>query len=286
MTSRDPFQGETREAMHSTGLARLKEIVEVLRGPDGCPWDRKQTAATFAPYLLEESFEAVQAITDRDSSALREELGDVLLNVFMQIQIAEEAGEFTLEEVAGDICEKMIRRHPHVFGREAATSPEDVKDIWAAVKRAETLESTAASGPDPRPSHFDRSSALKKLPPGFPALLRSQRLGQDAARVGFDWPDVTGPLEKIREETAEVEEALLGESPSRVAEELGDLLFAVVNLARKTEVDAEMSLRAACDRFSERFRDMEAELGDLNRYSLEELEAAWVRAKQRKMRPE
>ncbi|MBI5851342.1 MAG: nucleoside triphosphate pyrophosphohydrolase [Planctomycetes bacterium] len=247
-------------------IAELLAVLARLRAPGGCPWDREQTPATMAPHLLEESFEAADAIRRGDDKEMREELGDVLMNVLMIAQMSAEAGRFDAGAVARGIAGKLVRRHPHVFGDGQASDPKQVLRRWEELKRAE------------RPA--GARSALEGVPNALPALLRAFRVGEKAARVGFDWPDRTGPRAKIDEELAELDEAARGGDPGEVASELGDLLFAVCNLARHLGVEPETALRGTIDRFSARFRRVEAEFGEkLAGASLEELDAAWERAK-------
>lgn len=253
-------------------LARLRAIMHRLRAPGGCPWDAQQTHASLVPHLLEECYEAVDAIRREDWEHLGEELGDVLLQVVFHAELAAEAGRFDLDEVARRICDKLVRRHPHVFGGGAVADAEGVLRQWDEIKRGERGEAA-------RPH-------LHGVGKGLPAMLRAAKLQQKAAKVGFDWPDAAGVLEKIAEETAEVEEALgaSGGAPdTAVREELGDLLFAVVNLARKLDVNPEEALEAANRKFSARFADMEASLAAagevLGTAPLDTLEAHWQIAK-------
>ncbi|GAA4718841.1 nucleoside triphosphate pyrophosphohydrolase [Sphingomonas lutea] len=238
-------------------LERLVAIMRRLRDPErGCEWDRAQNFATIAPYTIEEAYEVADAIARDDMDALADELGDLQLQVVFHAQMAEEAGHFRLDDVLDGICDKLERRHPHIFG-DAEHSPG-----WEELKAAERKKS-----PD--------SSALAGVALALPALERAAKLQRRAARVGFDWPDVAGPRAKVDEELAELD----GETDhQRKLEELGDLLFAVVNLARHLNIDAEAALREANAKFERRFRAIEGEPGFAN-LSLEEKEALWVRAK-------
>ncbi len=258
-----------------------------LRAPGGCPWDREQSLATLRTYLIEESHELLDAIDDlgvaglRDANAieageiaadpvdlanLREELGDVLLQVAFQSQIASESGWFTLDDVAHGIAAKMIRRHPHVFGDPQAKDAGQVRDRWEQQKRQEG------------------KGALDGVPKNLPGLLRAQRIGDKAARIGFDWPDLQGVWAKIHEEIAELQEAEAQGDKAAMQDELGDLLFALTNLARHLGVDAELGLRQTLDRFTNRFghveRQAEVRWGRQHKASLDELEALWQEAKQ------
>jgi nucleoside triphosphate diphosphatase len=237
-------------------LDRLRAIMAQLRHPaTGCEWDRAQNFATIAPYTIEEAYEVADAITRDDMAALKDELGDLQLQVVFHARMAEEAGHFDLDDVLTAISDKMERRHPHIFG-DAARSPG-----WENIK---ANERAAASAP----------SALSGVALALPALLRAEKLQKRAARVGFDWPDAEGPRGKVIEEIAEIDAA-----PS--VEEAGDLLFAVVNWARHLGIDPEAALRAANGKFERRFRSMEAMSGTgFHALSLDEKEALWQRAKQ------
>ena len=237
-------------------IDRLVAIMARLRGPDGCDWDRAQSWATIAPYTIEEAYEVADAIARGDVADLKDELGDLLLQVVFHSRIAEEAGAFHLGDVAAAIADKMERRHPHIFGEAQALD-------WEASKAAERSAKGAGG-------------ALAGVALGLPALLRAEKLQKRAGRVGFDWPDAAGPRAKIDEELAEIEAA----SPAEREEEVGDLLFAVVNWARHLGVDAELALRAANAKFERRFAGMEA-LGS-ERFAaldLEEKEVLWQEVK-------
>ncbi len=240
-------------------LADLTRIMARLRDPEtGCEWDREQTFETIAPYTVEEAYEVDDAIRRGDMAALKDELGDLQLQVVYHARIAEERGAFDLADVIAGIAAKMVRRHPHIFG-DAAQSPG-----WEALKAAE------------RESHDD-ASALAGVALALPALKRAEKIQRRAARVGFDWPDAEGPRLKIDEELGEIERA---ESDAERAAEIGDLLFAVVNYARHLEVNPETALREAVARFEGRFRKVEA-LADkpLKEMNIDELEALWQQAK-------
>jgi MazG family protein len=228
--------------MSSDPVLRLREIVARLRAPDGCPWDREQTHASLRAALLEETYELIDAIDHADDSNLREELGDLLLHVVMHAQMASERGAFEFDAVATEICEKLIRRHPHVFGDQSASDSTEVLRQWEQIKRAEKTE---------------RNSLLDGLPRALPALMRAQMAQKKAARVGFDWNDAEGVIEKVEEELAELKSALADGNEAAVAEEAGDLLFSLVNLARKLGLDSEMTLNSATDKFIARFQAIE-----------------------------
>lgn len=249
-------------------IDRLREIVARLRAPDGCPWDREQTHASLRGALVEECYEVIDAIERADDANLQEELGDLLLHVVMHAQMAGERGAFALEEVAAGVCDKMIRRHPHVFGDRLAENSAEVLRQWEQIKREEKGGATGL---------------LDHLPSSLPALLRAQNAQKKAARVGFDWPTLDPVFEKIREETGEVRDALAAGDPAAVEAEIGDLLFSAVNLARKSGVDAETALAAATNRFIERFRFIERRAAEAGRnvedMSLEEMDRHWEDAK-------
>lgn len=245
-------------------FADLAHIMRDLRDHEhGCEWDREQDFASIAPYTIEEAYEVADAIARNDMAALRDELGDLLLQTVYHAQMATEAGSFTLDEVVTSICEKMIRRHPHVYGDAGPRDGVEQVRAWEAQKAAER----AASG---------QAGALAGVAIGLPALLRAEKLQKRAARVGFDWPDASGPRAKIDEELAEVAAA----DDACKADEIGDLLFSVVNWARHLGIDAEAALRGANDRFVARFDHMEnSAAGALSAYPSDELEALWVAAK-------
>jgi ATP diphosphatase len=248
----------------SADITPLTNIMARLRDRDtGCPWDIAQNFATIAPYTIEEAYEVADAIERNDLDALKDELGDLLLQVVFHSQMASEQSAFTLQDVVNAICDKMVRRHPHVFGDISAASHE-VPDNWETIKAAERSDN-------------DDNSALAGVALALPALLRAQKIQKRAARTGFDWPDQSGVRDKIIEELDEVSEATTAE---HVAEEIGDLLFAVVNLARFHQVDAEHALKQANTKFERRFRDMELSAGDVFvDLSLEQKEELWQQAK-------
>lgn len=251
-------------------LSRLLDVVARLRAPDGCPWDRKQTPVSMAPHLLEEAFEAVDALRRGDAVAAGEELGDVLVNVAMISQITREAGGAGIAAVAAAAADKLVRRHPHVFGEQRADSAEAAYGNWERQKQQEK-----AQQPGPR-------GVLAGVPRALPALLRAFRSGEKAARVGFDWPDRQGPRAKIDEELAELDAAIACGDAAAMADELGDVLFSLCNLARHLGVNPEMALAGTTDKFQRRFEAVEAEFDhQLAGRTLAELDAAWVRAKHR-----
>ncbi len=265
-----------------------------LRAPDGCPWDKEQTHRSIAPNMIEEAYEAVDAIESDDVAHLREELGDVLLQVVLQSQIAVDAGEFTIDDVCADVNAKMIRRHPHVFGDAAAGSANEVITLWDKIKLAEkegVSDQGEAEGAGPE-------RVLESVPSGLPALTQAQKISRKAAAAGFDWESVDDVWGKVEEETAELKEAyaaaekddagkVLHAAPGAdaVEEELGDVLFSLVNVARKMGINAENALRSTCRKFRERWESMEdaafAEGAALADLTLDEQEALWQEAKVR-----
>lgn len=248
----------------------LREIMELLRSEEGCPWDRVQTHATIRNNLLEEAYEAADAIDQADDKALCEELGDVLLQVVFHSRMAEEAGRFDLDQVADGICKKLILRHPHVFGEVKADTPEQVLTNWDKIKQVEKHQETAAA-------------TLESVPHAFPALMRAQKVQKRAGKAGFDWTDISGALEKLPEETAELREALNTKNPDAIAEEMGDLLFACVNVARFAGLEAEETLQRSTDKFIRRFAAVERladERGmDMKAATVEELDQLWKEVK-------
>lgn len=267
--------------MNTTGstesaFQRLSQIVAQLRAPGGCPWDREQTHESLVPGLLEEAYEVAAAIRTKDEANLREELGDLLLQVVMHAQIAEEAGRFTIDEVSREIADKLVRRHPHVFPVAGVADPglpdsSAVLKQWDAIKRAEKGSTDT--------SYFNR------LTRALPALMLAQKVQTKAARVGFDWSQLDEVVAKVDEELAETKEAMQGSEPAALAEELGDLLFAVVNLIRKSKLDAEVVLAASTEKFIARFHAMEREFAtagqELGSLSLAEMDDVWNRVKAR-----
>lgn len=247
-----------------TEFDKLCGIVGRLRQTDGCPWDREQTNASLVPPLLEETYEVAGAVRAQDDANLREELGDLLLLIVMHAQIATEENRFTIEDVAREISEKLIRRHPHVFGESKVRGSDAVVKQWEAIKREEK------SGD----SHY-----LASLPAALPALMRAQKAQKKVARVNFDWRELGDVLAKVEEELNETKAAMESGSEQSVADEIGDLLFAVVNLGRKRGLEAESLLRAATDKFVARFNEVEDRLrqrgGKLGDASLQELDAIW-----------
>jgi len=256
-----------------TPIEKLRDLIARLRNPkNGCPWDRQQTFATIAPYTIEEAYEVADAIEREDLPALRDELGDLLFQVVFHARMAEEAGHFDFDDVATTISDKMLRRHPHVFGDDQQRASGQIAGSWDRIKADER------AGTDDR-------SALAGVAKALPALKRAQKLGKRASVVGFDWPDRKGVREKIREELDELEEAVGTRSRDNIEEEFGDFLFAVVNLARHLEIDPEKALTAGNYKFERRFRDMELAITrsgkKLSDHSVESLDKEWRAAKRR-----
>ncbi|MDD5558447.1 nucleoside triphosphate pyrophosphohydrolase [Candidatus Methylomirabilis sp.] len=255
-------------------LEALVQIMERLRADNGCPWDREQTRETLKPFLIEEAYEVVEAIDEGDPKQIMEELGDLLLQVVFHAQLAAERREFTIGQVLAATADKMVRRHPHVFGDATASTAREVLEQWEELKRKE--RNTAAAIP---------VSALDGVPRELPGLLRAQRLQDKAARVGFDWPEISGVMAKVEEELGELKEAIGSAAPEEVEAELGDVLFSLVNLARFLNLSAEEALRKSTTRFTTRFRYIEEALRQdgrcLSEVGLEEMERLWQQAKSR-----
>jgi MazG family protein len=249
-------------------FARLCEIVAKLRAPDGCPWDREQTHESLLPATIEEAYEVAEAARAGNDAHFREELGDLLLLVVMHAEIARESGRFNIDNVIAEIVEKLIRRHPHVFGQSNARDASAVLKQWETIKRDEKKTDT----------HY-----LASLPRALPALMRAQKAQSKVARVNFDWADVREVIEKIEEELAELKRAIESEDRHSIEDEIGDLVFAVVNLARRKKLDAESALQAATDKFVLRFNRLEDELRSrgkkLGEADLAELDAIWNQVK-------
>ncbi len=256
-----------------------------LRTPGtGCPWDLDQDFASIAPYTVEEAYEVADAIARGDKADLRDELGDLLLQVVFHARMAEEEGSFAFPDVVEAITTKLIRRHPHVFGDARDLSPAEVKALWQRIKAEEKADRATARAAAGLPPREEEEGVLAGVPHGMPALTRAWKLQARASTVGFDWNDARLVLDKIHEEIGEVEEALDGGDKAQIHEEIGDLLFAVANLARHADADPEGCLAAANAKFERRFRGIEAALEAEGRTaqeaSLDEMEALWQAAKQ------
>jgi MazG family protein len=250
-------------------FAKLLEIMARLRAPDGCPWDREQTFDSIKPYLLEETYEVMEAIDQRDWQGLADELGDLLLQVVFFSQMASEAGHFTIADAVEAINSKMIRRHPHVFGDGEAKTSADVLKRWDEIKAGERKAAAKPTG------------VLANVPRSLPALVEAQHISRKAANVGFDWPNIDQVFDKLREELTELDQARTKNDADEVEGEIGDLLFVVVNLARFLKVDPEQALRRTNSKFRRRFGHVEVNLNKpFAEATLEEMEALWQAAKQ------
>lgn len=268
----------------SSDISRLIEIMAALRTPEtGCPWDLEQDFASIAPYTLEEAYEVVDAIERGDLADLRDELGDLLLQVVFHARMAEEQGAFAFPDVVEAITKKLIRRHPHVFGNAKELSPDQVKALWDTIKSEEKAERRAQREKLGLPAESHEAGFLGGIPTALSALTRAQKLTTKAAKVGFDWPEADQVIDKIHEELEEVKEASSTGNRDRIEDEIGDLLFSVTNLARHYGIDPESALRRTNAKFERRFGAVEHALKrqgrDLNEASLEEMEELWVQAK-------
>jgi MazG family protein len=252
---------------------RLLEIMARLRGPGGCPWDREQTRTSLKPYLLEEAYEVLEAIESSDPRPIEEELGDLLFQVVFHAQVAREMGEFTMADLLVRLCDKMVTRHPHVFGDASVGTAGEALTQWEAIKQRQAEESGR------------RRSVIDGVPRALPSLLRAQRMQSTASRVHFDWPDAAAAWAKVNEEVAEASRALVDGDPRRIQDELGDVLFSVVNVARLSGIDAEEALQGAIEKFRRRFIDMEADLiaqgKSVGTVAQHEMERSWEAAKAR-----
>lgn len=256
---------------------RLVDVIARLRSPGGCPWDLEQTPRTLVPYVIEEAHEAAEAIEAEDWDALREELGDVLLQVVLHARIQEEAGRFDAAAVCEELTAKLVRRHPHVFGDAEARTASEVANRWEQIKAAEKKQ------------QGDEKGVLDGVPRALPALLKAQRLTEKAGRVGFDWPDAASVMDKLREELGELEADVRAGRREEAAREFGDLLFVMANCARHLGIDAEVELQAANLKFARRFAHVERRLREKgsrpSESSLAEMDALWDEAKRREREP-
>jgi ATP diphosphatase len=272
------------DAPAATQLGRLLDIMAALRTPDtGCPWDLAQTFATIAPYTIEEAYEVADAIDRGHMSDLKEELGDLLLQVVYHARMAEEQNAFAFADVAAAVADKMIRRHPHVFGTPEERAAGAPKGFWEKAKAAEQRARTEQQDPDPGAA--ERERLLDSVPVGLPALTRAVKLQGKAAKVGFDWPSLTPVFAKMKEELAELEDVVAKGDRAAVEEEYGDLLFVLANVARHLDINPEASLRAANQKFVRRFRYIEDQLAQRGssaaQSNLDEMDALWNEAKDR-----
>ena len=266
----DRKQQRKAEAIEAFG--KLVDVIDTLRAPGGCPWDRKQTPVTLKPYIIEEAYEVLDAIDSGKPEALREELGDLLLQVMLQSQISYEDGSFHVGDVATGLTAKMIHRHPHVFGDTRVDGADEVASNWEKIKSVEK----------------QRKGLFDGLPASLPGVLMAFRMGQKAARVGFDWPDAVAVREKVIEELGELDEAVAAGDAAAMAHEVGDLLFAVTQWARHLGCDPEEALRSSCSRFRTRFTRVEGAVERSGRpmedHTIDELEALWQEAKTHEQR--
>ena len=248
----------------------LVEIMKFLRAPDGCPWDRVQTHTSIRSNLIEETYEVIEAIDNNDSDLMREELGDVMLQVVMHAEMADEDGLFDINDVINELCQKLVIRHPHVFGEVKAENSDEALKSWDDVKMATK-------------SQKSQSQAMDSVSKALPSLMRATKIQQKAAKIGFDWDSVDGAFDKVCEETKELKNAIDNNDSENQVEELGDLLFSVVNVARFLKIDSEKALYDACDKFTERFRKVEqlaqSRNIDMKTAQLSELDSLWDEVK-------
>jgi len=248
---------------------KLIQIMARLRDPDiGCPWDKTQTIHSLKEYILEETYELMESIDNKDTSSIKEELGDLLLQIVFISQIMEESGKFSIKDVIKTLNEKLIRRHPHIFGNKSVKNSSEVKNNWERIKKEEKK----------------RDSVLSDYPESMPSLSAAKRYGEQASSVGFDWGDPFLALEKVEEEIIELRQELINEDQQSISSELGDLLFAVANVSRITDVNPEMALRDANKKFKKRFRSVEKEINksgkQMSSLSLEQMNAVWDKVKE------
>jgi len=253
---------------------KLVKIMEKLRAQGGCPWDRKQTHESIKPYLIEETYEVISAIDSGSDEELKEELGDLLLQIVFHAQMAGEENRFDIDDVAETIVEKLIRRHPHVFGNVKVSGSDEVLRNWEKIKKSE-----------------GKKSIFDGVPEGLPSLLKARRVQEKAKRVGFDWDNIDGTLEKVEEEFKELKEAIQTDKKEKISEEFGDLLFSLVNVSRFLSIDAEDSLRQTVEKFMKRFKNVEKMITDkgeknLESYSIDEFDEFWEEAKKEEIKDE
>ena len=266
----------------STGdkFERLVEIMATLRGPNGCPWDKQQDFSSLKPMLVEEVYEVLEAVENGDFDGISEELGDLLLHIVFNAHLGKEAGRFDINTVIDKISDKLLRRHPHVFGSESASTAEEVIKNWETIKAQEKAQKLKSRTPEQR-------SLLEGIPSKLPAIHEAHQISSRAARVGFDWPDVDGIFDKLQEEVGELKAVIAtggdGDRRERLEDEIGDMLFVIVNIARYLKIDSESALKRANRKFKSRFQYMEAELAKqgktLEQTPLDEMEALWQKAK-------
>ena len=253
---------------------RVVKVIETLRGPNGCPWDKEQTRESIKPLLIEEAYEVLEAIEEKDPELIKEELGDLLLQVIFHAQIAKESNEFTIKEILDVLYDKMVRRHPHVFkGKDAKTSKEVLKQ-WEEIKKKEKKDK-------------NKKSLLEGIPKALPALLYAQRLQDKASRVGFDWENVSQVYEKFKEEIEEFENAFAEGKKEKMEEEIGDLFFTLINISRFLKINPEDALKKTAKKFISRFHSMEKNIEEtgsiIENLSLNELDKLWEKAKEKEL---
>lgn len=251
-------------------LYLFEEIISILRGEHGCPWDKKQTHLTLRPYLIEETYEAIDAIESGDPGHMKEELGDILLQIYLHAEIAREQGTFTIDDVARSIIDKIILRHPHVFGDDRVRDADQVVERWEEIKKKE------------KPN---RESMLDGVPKHLPALLKAYRIQQKVSRVGFDWEKIEDVAAKLDEEVKEFKEALVSQDNARITDEAGDILFSIANLLRFIHINPEEALTSTINKFTARFRHIEKRAGEMKKnleeMTIDEMERLWQEAKNR-----
>lgn len=254
----------------------LLELMQRLRSKDGCPWDKEQNHASLKPHLVEETYEVIDAIDSGDPDKIKEELADLFFHIVFHCQIAKEKGEFDIGSIMALCLDKMTRRHPHVFGEATAATPEEVIHQWEEIKKTEK-------------GNEERKFIVDGLPKHLPALQKAQKLQKKVAKVGFDWPSIHGVIDKVEEELAEVKEAISENNPEHIEEEVGDLLFSIVNLSRFLKLDTENVLHKTIYKFVERFKKMEMALAsmgkDIEKCTLEEMDAIWNKVKKEAASP-
>lgn len=266
-----PLPDDDMEISGNTQIERLVNIVSYLRSPDGCPWDREQTHESIRKHIVEEAYEVIEAIENKDTDMIRDELGDLLLQVVLHSQIASEEGTFDFEDVSESISDKLIRRHPHVFEKkdDSITDGAEVKNLWEKLKNKEK-------------AHHE--SILDGIPRALPSLMRAEKVQRKAASVGFDWEDVKGVLDKVEEEIKELQNAIAFNNKESVTEEIGDLLFTIINFSRWNKVDPEEAMTRATEKFIHRFRRVESKIKSENKkfedFNIEQLEEFWKEAKE------
>ncbi|NCB74367.1 MAG: nucleoside triphosphate pyrophosphohydrolase [Clostridia bacterium] len=260
------------EYKSSYDMSDFRKIIEVLRSPGGCPWDIEQTHESIRRNLLEEAYEVCEAIDQKSSEHLREELGDLLMQIIFHTRIEEEKGNFNLDDVADSACKKLIYRHPHVFGNLNVSGSEEVIQNWDELKKTEKAQTTVAK-------------TMTDVAESLPALWRAEKIQKKAKKVGFDWPDVSGAMDKLNEEVSELIDAQAEKDKAHIEEELGDLLFTAVNIARFSDIDPETALHRSCEKFIKRFESLESEAiksgKQLKNMTLEEMEVLYDAAKQK-----